>query len=91
LLTQLKEASQKVRIRKDSTWDVPELKLTLVVSMGIDQLKRTPEELVSFVFRECSSPYGCFVMTRTGIVPENDFTLKSGGEVSITIDIFLPR
>ena len=146
-----------VRIRKDSTWDVPEPELTLVVtasgkiigytigndmssrsiegenplylpqaktydgcaalgpcillsekpiesdtkitltisrnnqiafkdSIAINQMKRTPEELTSFIFRECSFPHGCMIMTGTGIVPGNDFTLKSGDEISITID-----
>lgn len=146
-----------VRIRKDSTWDVPEPELTLVVtssgkitgytigndmssrsiegenplylpqaktydgcaslgpcifvtqkpldrntkiyleidrnqikifegSIGINQMKRTPEELVSFVYRECSFPTGCLIMTGTGIVPGNDFTLQSGDEIKISID-----
>lgn len=146
-----------VRIRKDSTWDVPEPELTLVVtssgkivgytigndmssrsiegenplylpqaktydecaglgpcvlvinqpldkktvisliikrkeetifegSINLEQMKRTPEELVSFVFRESSFPYGCLVMTGTGVVPGNDFTLQSGDEISITIE-----
>ena len=146
-----------VRIRKDSTWDVPEPELTLVVtssgkiigytigndmssrsiegenplylpqaktydkcaalgpciyvtdilldsntkigltinrnnqtvfedSIAISQMKRTPQELVSFVYRECSFPYGCLIMTGTGIVPGNDFTLKSGDEIKISID-----
>lgn len=146
-----------VRIRKDSTWDVPEPELTLVVTssgkivgytigndmssrsiegenplylpqaktydgcaalgpciyvtekpldssttihleikrenknifsgnIGIGQMKRTPEELVSFVYRECSFPHGCLIMTGTGIVPGSDFTLHSGDEIEITID-----
>ena len=146
-----------VRIRKDSTWDVPEPELTLVVtssgkiigytigndmssrsiegenplylpqaktydkcaalgpciyvtespldagtkiqltinrnneivfadSIAISQMKRTPQELVSFVYRECSFPYGCLIMTGTGIVPGHDFTLKSGDEIKISID-----
>ncbi len=146
-----------VRIRKDSTWDVPEPELTLVVtssgkiagytigndmssrsiegenplylpqaktydgcaalgpciyvtdkpldsntvialeinrdnkkvfegSVAIDQIKRKLEELVSFVYRECSFPYGCLIMTGTGIVPGNDFTLQSGDQIKITID-----
>jgi len=146
-----------VRIRKDSTWDVPEPELTLVVSssgkiigytigndmssrsiegenplylpqaktydgcaalgpcilltektiapdtkitltinrnnktafndtIAISQMKRTAEELTSFVYRESSFPYGCMIMTGTGIVPGNDFTLQSGDEISITID-----
>ncbi|MDZ7607741.1 MAG: fumarylacetoacetate hydrolase family protein [Cyclobacteriaceae bacterium] len=146
-----------VRIRKDSTWDVPEPELTLVVSssgkiigytigndmssrsiegenplylpqaksydgstalgpcilvtdkplpkstkihllisragkavfggeIGIDQIKREFDELVSFLYREASFPYGSFLMTGTGIVPGSDFTLKSGDVVTISID-----
>ncbi len=146
-----------VRIRKDSTWDVPEPELTLVVtssgkivgytigndmssrsiegenplylpqaktydgcaalgpcvyvtnealpastnislqiernkqtvfegSIAIDQMKRSAEDLVSFVYRECSFPHGCLIMTGTGIVPGSDFTLQSGDEISISID-----
>jgi len=148
---------QKVNIRKDSTWDVPEPELTLVVTssgkivgytigndmssrsiegenplylpqaktydacaalgpcvfvteqaldsntnivlkisrnntivfsdaIAISQMKRTPQELVGFVFKECSFPAGCLIMTGTGIVPGSDFTLKSGDEISISID-----
>ena len=147
----------KVNIRKDSTWDVPEPELTLMVtssgkiigytigndmssrsiegenplylpqaktydgcaavgpciyltenplekdttisieiirnservfngSVGIRQMKRSLQELVSFVYRECSFPYGCLIMTGTGIVPPNDFTLRSGDGIKITID-----
>jgi 2-dehydro-3-deoxy-D-arabinonate dehydratase len=146
-----------VRIRKDSTWDVPEPELTLVVtssgkiigytvgndmssrsiegenplylpqaktydgcaalgpcvyitdeplspettiylsitrnnllvfegSIAISQMKRTPQELVSFIYRESSFPFGSLVMTGTGIVPGSDFTLQSADEISITID-----
>lgn len=54
--------------------------------ISINQMKRTPKELVSFVYRECSFPYGCLIMTGTGIVPGSDFTLKSGDVISIRID-----
>jgi 2-dehydro-3-deoxy-D-arabinonate dehydratase len=147
----------KVRIRKDSTWDVPEPELTLVVtgrgkiigytigndmssrsiegenplylpqaktydgcaalgpciyltdkplksntsiglvinrkskqafsgSVNIDQMKRSPAELVAYVYRECSFPSGCLIMTGTGIVPPKDFTLQSNDEIKISID-----
>ena len=146
-----------VRIRKDSTWDVPEPELTLVVTssekiigytigndmssrsiegqnplylpqaktydgcaavgpciyitndplpadtmiqlqinrngenvfenrISISKMKRIPEELVSFVYRECSFPNGALIMTGTGIVPGHDFTLKPGDEIKISID-----
>lgn len=55
-------------------------------NVGINQMKRTLEELVSFVYRACSFPHGCLIMTGTGIVPPNDFTLHSGDEIRITID-----
>ncbi len=54
--------------------------------VGFNQMKRKPEELVSFLFRACSFPFGCFLMTGTGIVPSQNFTLKQGDEIHITID-----
>ena len=49
------------------------------------QMKRKPEELVHYLYKEMSYPQGCFVMTGTGIVPGSDFTLKSGDVVNITV------
>lgn len=147
----------RVNIRKDSTWDVPEPELTLVVTssgkiigytigndmssrsiegenplylpqaktydacaalgpciylteeplpadtmiklvinrkneiafegtVAISQMKRSVEELVSYVYRECSFPVGCLIMTGTGIVPGNEFTLQQGDEIKISIE-----
>lgn len=50
------------------------------------QLKRTPSELAEFLFRDNTFPTGTFLMTGTGIVPGDEFTLKSGDVVKITID-----
>lgn len=50
------------------------------------QLKRTPQELAGFLFRDNTFPTGTFLMTGTGIVPGDEFTLKSGDIVKITID-----
>ena len=49
------------------------------------RLKRDPQELVSYLTRECSFPAGCFLMTGTGIVPEPGIRLQVGDEVRITI------
>jgi 2-dehydro-3-deoxy-D-arabinonate dehydratase len=147
----------KVRIRKDSTWNVPEPELTLMITssgkivgytigndmssrsiegenplylpqaktydgcaavgpciyvtneplspdtvinleikrngeavfqgdVGLNKLKRKPEELVSFLYRECSFPNGSLLMTGTGIVPMSDFTLQSGDEIIIALE-----
>lgn len=146
----------KVRIRKDSTWDVPEPELTLVItskgnivgytigndmssrsiegenplylpqaktydgcaalgpciyvtkeplpsdtliqlhisrenkkvfegSIAINQIKRTFKELAGFLYRESTFPNGSFLMTGTGIVPGNEFTLQKHDEISISI------
>lgn len=150
-------SGEKVKIRKDSVWDVPEPELTLVISSSgkivgytigndmssrsiegenplylpqaktydasaavgpciyvseeplpkntmihmtifreskivfegnieLSQMKRQPEELVSYLFRECSFPHGCLLMTGTGIVPSGDFTLQKDDEIHITIN-----
>ncbi len=145
-----------VNIRKDSTWDVPEPELTLVISpsgkiqgytcgndmssrsiegenplylpqakvyagcaaigpclfitdkaieetanikleifrnevlaftgeTALTQLKRKPQELAGWLFKGNTFPIGCFLMTGTGIVPD-DFTLAVGDKVKISID-----
>lgn len=147
----------KVRIRKDSTWNVPEPELTLVInrhgqivgytigndmssrsiegenplylpqaktydgsaaigpcvyllkepippnttiameiirgneqlyydSVEISRMKRGQQELVEFLYRECSFPYGAYLMTGTCLVPPNEFSLQSGDEIKITIE-----
>jgi 2-dehydro-3-deoxy-D-arabinonate dehydratase len=147
----------KVRIRKDSAWNVPEPELTLVITksgkivgytigndmssrsiegenplylpqaktydgsaslgpciyvtdkalgsdskiflkitreqkkvfegdIALSQIVRKFEDLVSFLYRECSFPHGSLLMTGTGIVPDNNFTLLKGDEIQITID-----
>lgn len=146
-----------VRIRKDSTWNVPEPELTLVINnkgniigytigndmssrsiegenplylpqaksydgsaaigpcvyipstpippetkinmqiiragktmfadeIAINKMKRGHTELVEFLFRECTFPFGCLLMTGTCLVPPNDFTLHSGDVIIIRID-----
>lgn len=147
----------KVNIRKDSTWDVPEPELTLVITSNgkivgytvgndmssrsiegenplylpqaktydacagigpcvlvsdeslpegakismkitrndevvfdetiqINQMKRKPKELVSYLYRECTFPYGSLLMTGTGIVPSSAFSLKSQDKIQIFIE-----
>jgi 2-dehydro-3-deoxy-D-arabinonate dehydratase len=52
----------------------------------LDRLKRTPEELAGWLFRDQVFPDGCFLLTGTGVVPEAGFTLEKGDEVRIEID-----
>lgn len=55
-------------------------------SVQISQMKRKHDELVKYLFLECRFPYGCFLMTGTGMVPPNEFTLRRADEIRITID-----
>ncbi len=55
-------------------------------STTLAQLKRTPDSLVEFLYRDNSFPQGCILLTGTGIVPPDDFTLQSGDEIRIAID-----
>jgi 2-dehydro-3-deoxy-D-arabinonate dehydratase len=50
------------------------------------QLKRTPRTLVEFLYRDNSFPQGCILLTGTGIVPPDDFTLASGDQIRITVE-----
>jgi len=52
---------------------------------ALTELKRKPEYLVEYLTREMRFPQGCFLLTGTGIVPDDDFRLMAGDEVRITI------
>ncbi len=74
----------------------PETKIQITISRSgesvfsgetpISQLKRTPSELAGFLYRDNTFPTGALLMTGTGIVPGDEFTLQSGDVVAITID-----
>jgi 2-dehydro-3-deoxy-D-arabinonate dehydratase len=49
------------------------------------QMKRQPEELAEYLGKELTFPVGAFLMTGTGIVPGDDFTLKVGDGVVISV------
>jgi 2-dehydro-3-deoxy-D-arabinonate dehydratase len=53
---------------------------------SIEQMARTFEDLISWLSRENSFPHGVFLLTGTGIVPGDDFTLAAGDVVEIRID-----
>jgi 2-dehydro-3-deoxy-D-arabinonate dehydratase len=51
---------------------------------SISNMKRKLEELVEYLFKELEFPEGVFLMTGTGIVPPDTFTLQAGDIVRIT-------
>ncbi|MEM6320321.1 MAG: fumarylacetoacetate hydrolase family protein [Bacteroidota bacterium] len=54
--------------------------------VAISQIKRSFDELVEYLFRECNFPNGCFLMTGTCLVPDDSFTLQVGDEIRIRIE-----
>ena len=55
-------------------------------SVRFERMKRSPEELAGYLFRECHFEYGAFLMTGTCLVPPDTFTLAVGDEVDILVD-----
>jgi 2-dehydro-3-deoxy-D-arabinonate dehydratase len=55
-------------------------------STTLNELKRHPETLVEYLYRDNSFPSGCFLLTGTGIVPSESFTLHNEDEVRISIE-----
>jgi len=53
---------------------------------SLAQMKRGLQELVDWLFRDNSFPNGAYLLTGTGVVPPDDFTLQAGDDIRITID-----
>jgi 2-dehydro-3-deoxy-D-arabinonate dehydratase len=66
-------------IRRDGTTIVQD-------STTLGMMKRTLDELVRYLFCDNAHPNGVLLMTGTGIVPADNFTLQAGDVVDITID-----
>jgi 2-dehydro-3-deoxy-D-arabinonate dehydratase len=54
--------------------------------ISINRMKRKHVELAGYLFRETSFPHGVYLMTGTGVVPPDHFTLEAGDEIRISID-----
>jgi 2-dehydro-3-deoxy-D-arabinonate dehydratase len=52
---------------------------------GTSRIKRPLQELVDYLRKELDFPHGAFLMTGTGIVPPDDFSLACGDRVRISI------
>lgn len=52
-------------------------------SIGMSELNRTPEELLRWLFRALSFPSGVVLLTGTGVVPEDDFSLMDDDSITI--------
>lgn len=54
-------------------------------STSIMNMKRSFDELISYLFREQEFPKGVLLLTGTGIIPPDDFSLLQGDVVEITV------
>src|SRR6478672_5885498 len=52
-------------------------------STTLSELKRDPLQLVHYLYRNNSFPGGCLLLTGTGVVPPDSFTLPRGDEIRI--------
>jgi 2-dehydro-3-deoxy-D-arabinonate dehydratase len=57
---------------------------------SLAELKRDPDELARYLFRNQTFPDGCYLMTGTGIVPDDSFTLQPDDIVSVTVGSLPP-
>ena len=53
---------------------------------SVSQIKRTFDDLVKYLFLETTFEKGVMLMTGTGIIPSDDFTLQINDRVEISID-----
>lgn len=82
-----------ILVAKDPLPPSTEIKLEVVRSGSAEfsgattlaAMKREPQSLVQYLFRNNSFPNGCFLLTGTGIVPPDSFSLRPGDEIRITI------
>jgi 2-dehydro-3-deoxy-D-arabinonate dehydratase len=54
-------------------------------STALTELKRKLSTLVEYLYRDNTFHSGCFLLTGTGIVPPDEFTLQQQDEIRITI------
>lgn len=55
-------------------------------AISVSRMRRSAEDLASFLCRDNEILAGTLLLTGTGIVPEDDFSLKGGQVVEISID-----
>ena len=53
---------------------------------AVNQIKRCFEELASYLYRSQTFPHGAVLLTGTGIVPGDDFTLQPDDTVRIEVN-----
>lgn len=75
----VRSAAIELAIRRDGD-------VVFAGSTSVSAMKRSFEELVEALFAELSHPAGAVLLTGTGVVPPDDFTLSPGDEIRISVE-----
>jgi 2-dehydro-3-deoxy-D-arabinonate dehydratase len=78
-MPELDEIGIRLTIRRDG-------KTAFQGSTTVDQMARSFDDLIGYLARDNSFPYGVILLTGTGIVPGDDFTLAAGDAIEIMIE-----
>jgi 2-dehydro-3-deoxy-D-arabinonate dehydratase len=54
--------------------------------VSVGQMHRTFDDLIEYLGRDNTFRYGVILLTGTGIVPDDDFRLRAGDIINITVD-----
>ena len=76
--TEVRQWSIKIEICRDG-------KIAFAGETSVGQIKRRFEELAEFLFRCQVFPHGAVLLTGTGIVPPDQFTLREGDAIRIEV------
>jgi 2-dehydro-3-deoxy-D-arabinonate dehydratase len=82
-----------ILIQKEPMPPETQISMTIQREAGIEfsaaitlaEMKRDPATLVEYLYRDQSFPFGCFLLTGTGIIPPDEFTLQSADIIRISI------
>lgn len=55
-------------------------------AIQLNRMKRKFEKLAGFLYKSSTFSHGCFLMTGTGVVPDDSFTLERGDKIQISVE-----
>ncbi len=76
--TEAREWTIKLEIQRDG-------KTVFAGETAVGQIKRRFDELADYLFRSQKFPFGAILLTGTGVVPPDTFTLQAADEIEIEI------
>jgi 2-dehydro-3-deoxy-D-arabinonate dehydratase len=84
-LVPVEDAPPLSEMRIDLTIERPGSSQPFQASLPLSELRRSPDDLVSWLWRAQVFPVGAFLLTGTAIVPPRQWSLRTGDRVAISI------